>query len=79
MGTLLRLVIVLIAIWLVLRIVRRYLADRGTPPPASGPRSPADMLRCDYCGMFVPRAEAVRAGDKHYCSRQHAQAARRNE
>jgi len=33
------------------------------------------MLRCDYCGVFVPRNEATMARGKAYCSAGHADAA----
>lgn len=75
MGTFLRLVIVLFGVWLVLRLVKRSLLKDDRPsPPAAAP--PADMLRCDYCGVFVPRGEAVMARGKPYCSAGHADAAR---
>ncbi len=73
MGTFLRLAILLFGLWLVLRIVKRVLADRRQPPPSSPPPA-ADMLRCDYCGTFVPGSEAVGAGGKHYCSARHRDA-----
>lgn len=74
MGTFLRLVIVLFGIWLVLRLVKRALLKDDRPsPPAATP--PADMLRCDYCGVFVPRNEATMAHGKAYCSDSHAGAA----
>lgn len=71
MGTFLRLVIILLGLWLVVRVVRRALRDRRPPPAAL----PADMLRCDYCGVFVPRDEATLARGKAYCSASHADAA----
>jgi uncharacterized protein len=79
MGTFLRLAIILFGIWLVVRIVKRYLAEHRHPPIPSAPQPPADMLRCDYCGTFVPRAEAIRTDDKNYCSGEHAEADRRKQ
>ncbi len=74
MGTFLRLAIVLFGVWLVLRLVKRALLKDDHPSsPAATP--PADMLRCDYCGMFVPRNEATMARGKPYCSGDHAEAA----
>jgi uncharacterized protein len=75
MGTFLRLVIVLFGLWLVLRLVKRALQDRH--PPSTTPAPPADMLRCDYCGVFVPRNEAISAHGKNYCSGSHADADRK--
>jgi len=74
MGQFLRIALVLFGLWLVLRLIKRVLARRRSGPPSVPP--PADMLRCDYCGMFVPRGDAVTAGSKVYCSDQHADADR---
>jgi len=76
MGTLLRLAIVLAGLWLVLRMVKRYLTRNQDSLPPSGTPSSGDMLRCDYCGTFVPRTEAIHSGTKHYCSGQHAESDR---
>lgn len=73
MGTFLRLIIVLFGLWLVLRLIRRAVDARRPTPSKSTP--PADMLRCDYCGVFVPRSEATLARGKSYCSGSHADAA----
>jgi len=74
MSQFLRIAIVLFGLWLILRFIRRALtgrrSDSPTPPPS------ADMLRCDYCGMFVPRSDAVTASGKNYCSGTHADADR---
>jgi uncharacterized protein len=72
MGQFLRIVIILFGIWLVLRLIKRALS--GHKPGAAPP--PADMLRCDYCGVFVPRSEAVQARGRSFCSDDHAAADR---
>jgi len=74
MGQFLRIALVLLGLWLVLRFIKRALAQRRSGPPSAPP--PADMLRCKYCGMFVPRSDTVTSGDKVYCSDQHADADR---
>jgi uncharacterized protein len=70
MGQFLRIAIVLFGLWLVLRFIKRALAKRHSDSPA--PPLPADMLRCDYCGMFMPRSDAITASGKIYCSDKHA-------
>ena len=30
------------------------------------------VVRCAHCGMHVPQFEAYRAGNRMYCSREHA-------
>jgi len=74
MGQLLRIALVLLALWFIVRLIQRALAKRRSDSPAPPP--PADMLRCDYCGVFVPRAEATAAQSKVYCSSDHADADR---
>jgi len=72
MGQFLRLVVILFGVWLVLRLLKR---SRLEPPDSSSPSPPpppADMLRCEYCGIFVPRGEAVTARGHAYCSGEHA-------
>ena len=74
MGQFLRIALVLIGLWLILRLIQRALAKRHSDSPSNAP--PADMLRCNYCGVFVPRAEAIAAHAKVYCSNDHAAADR---
>jgi uncharacterized protein len=72
MGQFFRIAIVLFGLWLVLRIIRRARATRRSDFPAPPP--PADMLRCDYCGTFVPRSDAIASNGKVYCNGAHADA-----
>ncbi len=74
MGQMLRIALVLLVLWLILRLIKRALAKRRSDSPPPPP--PADMLRCDYCGVFVPRSEAVAARTKVYCGSDHADADR---
>ena len=77
MGQLLRIALVLLALWFIVRLIQRALARRHSD--STPPAPPADMLRCDYCGVFVPRAEAIAAQSKVYCSDEHADADRTNK
>jgi uncharacterized protein len=74
MGQILRIAVVLFGIWLVLRILKRALTRHHSEPSSAPP--PADMLRCDYCGTFIPRSEAITGNGKVYCSGHHAEADR---
>ena len=74
MGQILKIALILFGLWLVLRLVRNALARRRSPPPTLSP--PADMLRCDYCGIYLPRTEAITAHAKVFCTREHADADR---
>ena len=74
MGQFLRIAIVLFGLWLILRFIKRAITMHHSDSPAPPPS--ADMLRCDYCGMFMPRSDAITASGKIYCSDKHADADR---
>jgi uncharacterized protein len=60
--------LVLVAVWLVRRAVRRL---EGDEPP--GTRAPGELVSCARCGMHLPRPEARTGGDgRLYCSDEHA-------
>lgn len=69
MGQLLRIIIVLVGLWLVLSLIKRFLSSRQKSQ--SNTPSIANMVACDYCGTHVPEPEAIRDGDKHFCSKEH--------
>jgi uncharacterized protein len=52
-------------------LVVRHLFSR--PPAAGGkpPAPPGDMVRCARCGLYLPEDDAVRAGERFYCSPEH--------
>ena len=58
----------LAAVWLVKRALGK--------PPGEAPRAAdagqGDLVSCAQCGVHLPRAEARLAGDRIYCSDEHA-------
>ena len=73
MGTLLRIILILVVAGLVLAYLKRRFNNHRHPPAE---RTQSDMLRCDYCGVFVPKSEAVTTRGRHYCSGAHLDADR---
>jgi len=73
MSQFFRILIVLAGLWVILGLVKRFLAKHR---PAA-PKPPAiieDVVPCAHCGVYVPRAEAVQARGQSYCSRAHSEA-----
>ena len=69
MGRLLVLVVLLVAVvWLLRRALRRL----GEKPGEKTVAPVGDLVRCAYCGVHLPRAEARVAGESLYCSEEHA-------
>lgn len=71
---------VLLAVYLVLRAGRaRSSGDlppgaRRRPPPQ--PPAAQDMVRCEVCGLHLPRSESLSDGrGRNFCSPEHRQQA----
>lgn len=65
-----RYLLLIIAIWLGVLIVRHFWrAKRESRPPQQLPEQ--DMVRCAQCGLHLPKQEAVRDNGQFYCSDRH--------
>ena len=71
---LLRLLLILLAIWIV-SVLWRSARRKATASPAK-PSLEHNVVACAYCDLHVPESEAYRADDRYYCSREHLMAAR---
>jgi uncharacterized protein len=70
MGRLLVLIVLVVAgVWLVRRALRARVAKPDLQPR---PEAQGDLVSCARCGMHLPRAEARAAGERLYCSEEHA-------
>ncbi len=74
MGQFLRILIILIGLWLILRLVKHFLAKHRTTPKST-PIAHDDVVPCAHCGVYVPRTEAIHANGKTYCSDAHSETA----
>ena len=60
--------IIAAAIWLWRRITRPKAAQTEQPKPSA---EPTPMVRCQHCGVHVPRDHALANGEQWYCSQAH--------
>jgi uncharacterized protein len=60
-------------LWLVFGRSRRSRGARreSAPPPSPGAES---MVTCAHCGVHLPASEALRLGERAYCSAAHRDA-----
>jgi uncharacterized protein len=71
-GRLLVLILIVVfAVWLVRRALRRAALDGE--PQATAPAAPTsdELVRCVQCGVLLPRAEARMSAGALYCSEEH--------
>ena len=75
-----KIVVFLIAVFVLLWLLRGTTARRRPKPGAEQPSSPQPMIACAYCGVHLPRDEAlpgrggVFCGDAHRAAYEAAQA-----
>lgn len=67
---LLRLIIIALAVWIVIVLIRNARNRKQVSD-----RRPADkvenMVSCAQCGVHLPENEAIRDGDRYFCSKEH--------
>lgn len=63
-----KLIFLALAVWLGYRI---YQASKKIATQKSSPPKSQDMVSCEKCGVHIPVAEAIKNGNRYYCSKQH--------
>lgn len=56
------------AFWLWRRYIRPALRAQKQTPPSADPRP---MVRCAHCQTHVPLSQALKDGDRWFCSQAH--------
>jgi uncharacterized protein len=71
-----RLIFIALAVLLLVWLLRRALRERGKDAAReagdAGARLAQELVRCTHCGVHLPRADAVMAEARVYCSPAHA-------
>lgn len=68
MSKLLFLLLAILVVYWILRAYRKRI-DRSQGP--GKPASEEDMVRCEHCGVHLPRSESVTTRGIHFCSADH--------
>ena len=72
-----KLLLLLIAVFVLFLLLRGSWRRARTPPPASKPtegEAPQPMLRCAQCGLHLPRDEALSGRGGVFCGDAHREA-----
>ncbi len=71
---LIRLLVIAAIIWLCYRIYQNWLETKSSAAhKKQHDNSIEDMVQCAKCGVHIPQQEALKSGDKFYCSEAHKQ------
>jgi uncharacterized protein len=65
MGRLLLIIAVAAIAYMLIKSFRKGISE------TKGRASPQDMVRCSYCGVYLPKNEGVVSGELLYCSDAH--------
>ena len=63
-----RLMILVAIVGLVYLLVRSF---RGAAHARKEPRITEDMVRCEHCGVHLPKSEAILSGGHFFCGAEH--------
>lgn len=71
-----KLIILAIAIWLVITILKRYRKslDQSDASATNTGRDSESMVQCAYCGIHLPQSESVQSDGQYFCSQAHVHA-----
>ena len=68
MAKIILLVLGLLLVYWILKRYRRGIERRNAPPPV---KSSEDMVRCEHCGVHLPRSESITTQGQFYCTPEH--------
>lgn len=68
-----RFIILGLAIWIAIQIIRRLYRNR-TPRNPPAPDRYLETVACQQCGVHIPREQALTQDKLYYCSPQHRDA-----
>lgn len=77
MGLLLRLALLALLVWIIVRLVQRTLGLKVTVKPQNDDSAASDpqiMRRCAWCKVHVPEGESTRSNGNFFCSEAHRDA-----
>ena len=73
MSRLLVVVVIFIAIYLLLKYYRKQMPKKDVLGEDASKRR-ENMVRCEHCGVHLPKGESIMVDHKHYCSEAHRHA-----
>ncbi len=67
-------------LWLLYIVIRQSLNQakarrekKQEPTPKPQDKIVAATIKCEYCGVYIPKQEAIKIANEFYCSQHHAQ------
>jgi len=68
---LIRLIILVLVVWMLLRLFRKFKASQTVKNGKKQPLEHKNMVLCQYCSVHVPENKAVQHEQNWFCSDKH--------
>lgn len=69
----LRIIFTLAVIWLVFYVYRRFFKKVPRLQQTREEEITKEIVRCQHCGLHVPKTEAIKRQNAYYCCQDHAE------
>ncbi len=66
-----RLITIILVALIIWRTVKNYQAKKAAAKPKAKISVKEKMVKCEYCSVHIPEADAVTAGKLWFCNTQH--------
>jgi uncharacterized protein len=72
-----RLILLALLAWILWQLSKRWYKNAklpkkdNKPPPPLTTQKHEVMVRCNYCGLYIPSSEALSSGEARYCCEAH--------
>lgn len=73
----LRYIFLALALWGIFLIGRHFWRQNQLKGSNSKQVKSVDSVQCAYCGLHLPKTEAINKDDSYFCSKAHLQAAKK--
>lgn len=70
-----KLLLLALAVWLILSLLKQYRRSMDAPPAPRGEAQ--DMVACAVCGVHLPKSESILKKGAYYCCKEHSEQAGR--
>ena len=68
--TLIRILLIALVAWLLLRMLKNWVNKKAVTRTKSTDELET-MVRCQHCGLHIPKNEALQSANRYYCSQEH--------
>lgn len=68
-----RILLLIILIWVLYMIVKRFLSSSATTPSPTETKKAEKIVACHHCGLHVPESESHMVDDLIFCNNENCQ------